>query len=108
MKFLAPVPTTWDETVGLEASIGHFAALARRHGDTWYIGSMTDWTSRSLDIDLSFLGEGKYKLECWNDGPNADRKGSDYLTTTKTVDKSSKLKIDMASGGGYVARITKL
>ncbi|HPT14221.1 MAG TPA: glycoside hydrolase family 97 protein [Bacteroidales bacterium] len=108
MKFLAPVPTTWDETVGLEASIGHFAALARRQGDTWYIGSMTDWTSRSLDLDLSFLGEGKYKLECWYDGPNADRKGSDYLTTTKTVDRSLKLRIDMASGGGYVARITKL
>jgi len=108
MKFLAPVPTTWDETTGLDAKIGHYAAVARRRGDTWYIGTMTDWTPRSLNIDLSFLGEGKYKLECWYDGPNADSKGNDYLSAEKNVDKTTKLKIDMAPGGGYVARITKL
>ena len=108
MNFLSPVPTTWDETIGLDARIGQYVAAARRHGDTWYIGAMTDWSARSLEIGLSFLGEGTFKLETWYDGPNADRKGEDFLTGNKIVDKTTNLKVEMAPGGGYVARITKM
>lgn len=54
----ASVPTTWDETVGLDGRVGEYVSIARRKGDTWYVGGMTDWNARTLTIDLGFLGEG--------------------------------------------------
>ena len=108
MEFLATVPVTWDETHGIDAQVGRFLSLARRHGESWYIGSMTDWNPRDLEIRLDFLPAGDYKLESWSDGPNADRKGEDYSMKTETVSNNSVLKIHLAPGGGYAARLKKI
>ena len=59
MEFLSAVPTVWDETRVLTAKIGEYVVVARRSGSDWYIGAMTDWTPRDLDIDLSFLPAGR-------------------------------------------------
>ena len=61
--FMASVPTVWDETVALTGSVGEYIAIARRSGDTWYIGAMTDWTPRELELDLSFIGNGNYDID---------------------------------------------
>lgn len=53
--------------------MGEYIAIARRSGDTWYIGAMTDWTPRELELDLSFIGNGNYDVESFADGINADR-----------------------------------
>jgi alpha-glucosidase len=66
---------------------------------------MTDWTPRDLDIDLSFLPEGSFTMEAYQDGVNADRYASDYKKTTTKVDRTTKLKLHLASGGGWAARI---
>jgi alpha-glucosidase len=107
MKFLAAVPSVWDDTKVLEAKVSDFIAIARRSGDTWYVGAMTDWDARSLELNLSFLGNGSYTMKVWKDGVNADRNASDFAQEEITVTSSSKVKVDMAPGGGWVAIIEK-
>jgi alpha-glucosidase len=105
MEFLGPVPTVWDETKVLDAKIGDYVAIARKHGSDWYVGVMTDWTARDMAIDLSFLPRGNYQMEAYQDGANADRYGSDYKKVTSAVSNTTKLQIKMAGGGGWAARI---
>jgi alpha-glucosidase len=105
MEFLAPVPTEWDETRVLDAKIAEYVLVARRSGRDWYIGGMTDWTGRDLEVDLSFLPEGTFTMEAYEDGVNADRYASDYKKTKSQVNKSGKFKIHLAPGGGWAARI---
>jgi alpha-glucosidase len=66
---------------------------------------MTDWTARDLQVDFSFLPEGTFTLDAYQDGTNADRNASDYKKTTAKVNKTTKLKIHLAPGGGWAARI---
>jgi alpha-glucosidase len=106
LEYMSKVPVTWDETKQLDGKIGDYLLVARRKGDTWYIGGMTDWSARKLKTKLDFLGSGNYKVEIFADGMNADRIGNDYKKTTKTVNKADELEIDMASGGGWVAVIS--
>lgn len=105
--FMAGVPVTWDETRVLAAKAGDYITLARRKGDTWYLGSMTDWSPRTLEADLSFLQSGKYTMEIFRDGINADHYGEDYKHLTIDASAGGKVKIDMAPGGGWVAKITR-
>ena len=105
MDFLGPVPSEWDETRVLDARIAEYAVVARRNGRDWYIGAMSDWTPRNVDIDLSFLPEGNFTMEAYQDGVNADRNASDYKKITTQVTKATKLKLPLASGGGWAARI---
>jgi alpha-glucosidase len=105
MEFLKPVPTVWDETRVLAAQIGDYVVIARRRGQDWYIGGMTDWTSRTLDIDFSFLPAGRFQMVAYEDGPNAARMGQDYKKVTRDIDRTTKLTINLASGGGWAARI---
>ena len=105
MEFLSAVPTEWDDTKVLDAKIADYVVVARRSGRDWYIGAMTDWTPRSLDIDLSFLSDGSFTMDAYQDGINADRWASDYKKTTSSVNKGAKLKLNLAPGGGWAARI---
>lgn len=105
MQFLGPVPSVWDETRVLQAKIGDYVVVARRRGADWYVGAMTDWSKRELEVDLSFLPSGKYQMSAYEDGPNADRSGNDYRMVRRQVDGKSKFIIKMAGGGGWAARI---
>ena len=105
MEFLAAVPTEWDDTKVLDGRISEYVAVARKNGRDWYVGAMTNWTPRELELDLSFLPEGNFLLEAYQDGINADRYGNDYKKTKTRVNRSSKLKISLAAGGGWAARI---
>jgi alpha-glucosidase len=105
MEFLSAVPTEWDETKVLDARIADYVLLARRNGKEWYVGAMTDWTARDLEVDLSFLPEGKFTMDAYQDGVNADRDATDYRKTTGQVDRTAKIKIHLAPGGGWAAKI---
>ncbi len=107
MEFLAAVPTVWDETRPLDGKIGEDVAVARRNGDTWWLGAMTDWNARELTIDCSFLPEGKFRLEEWKDGLNADRWAEDFKRATQAVTRATKLTVHLAPGGGWAARVVK-
>ena len=106
--FIAAIPTTFDETVAVDGKVGEYVTIARRKGSAWYAGSMTNWSNRKISIDLSFLGEGKYKAIIFEDGVNADRDATDYIRKEATVTAKDHLEISMASGGGWAARFEKL
>jgi alpha-glucosidase len=108
MKFLSVVPTTWDQTKTLNARIGEYLTVARKKGNDWFIGSMTDWTPRDFRLSFDFLDGGKYQMALYCDGVNADRNASDYRTETKQVDRSSQLPLHLAPGGGWVAYLKKI
>ncbi len=107
MKFLGPVPAVWDRTIALDAKVGSYVLMARKSGDDWYVGGMTDEEGRVLPLDLSFLGEGAWTADIWQDGINADRNGNDYKHVTQPVSAGTKLEVRMAPGGGWVALIHK-
>jgi alpha-glucosidase len=105
MEFLGPVPSVWDETRALDGKIAEYVVVARRSGRDWYVGAMSDWTPRDLEVDLSFLPDGNFTMDAYQDGVNADRNASDYKKTTSQVTKAAKVKIHLAPGGGWAARI---
>lgn len=107
-SFIASVPTTWDETMAIEAKAGEHLLIARRKGDTWYVGAMNDWTPVSLSCPLDFLGKGRYEATVFADGVNADVWAQDYTLTTSRVSSSDTLKINLAPGGGYAAVLKPL
>jgi alpha-glucosidase len=105
MEFLGPVPSEWDDTKVLDGKIAQYVAVARRNGKDWYVGAMTNWSPRELEIDFSFLPEGNFTLQAYQDGVNADRMGSDYKMVKSQVNRGTKLKIKLAPGGGWAGRI---
>jgi alpha-glucosidase len=105
MQFLGPVPTVWDETRVLDGRIGEYVLVARRKDREWYVGAMTNWTARELEIDFSFLPEGSFRMVAYQDGVNANRYGSDYKQVKSAVSKATRLKVKLAEGGGWAARI---
>ncbi len=105
LEFLRAVPTTWDETVPLDGKIAEYVAIARRNGKEWYVGVMSNWTARDAEIDFSFLPAGNFTMDAYQDGVNADRMASDYKKVTMQVSKDTKLKVHLAPGGGWAARI---
>jgi alpha-glucosidase len=108
LGFLGPVPTVWDETRVLDGRIGDFIAVARRSGRDFWLGAMTDFTARELSFELSFLPEGSFALDAFEDGPNADRWASDYRRVKRSVDRATRLTIRLAEGGGWAGRLTPL
>lgn len=104
-SFITAVPTVWDQTVALDASVGEYAAVARRNGAKWYIGAITDWTPRTLQAQLSFLGEGRYRMTVLEDGINADRIAHDFRVRTCEVTRNDTIDLPMAPGGGWAAII---
>ncbi len=107
MEFLSVVPSVWDDTKVLKGQVGDYVAIARRSGDTWYIGAMTDWDARDLSLDLDFLGDGNYSMSVWKDGVNADKHAADFAQENQDVNSASKINIKMAPGGGWAAIIEK-
>jgi alpha-glucosidase len=106
--FITGIPVVWDETVGLDGKTGDYVVVARRKGNDWYVGAMTDWKAREMDIDFSFLPAGNYNIEVYKDGINADRHAQDYKIENRSIQKGGRMRIQMAPGGGWVARITPL
>ena len=101
-RFVAQMPTVWDETRVLQAEVGEYIVTARRKGNTWYIGGITNWTERDVVVDLSVLGLQNSRVQLYADGANAHRKGSDY--SVKVLEGTTSFKVHLAPGGGFVAK----
>lgn len=104
MEFLSQVPVVWDETRVLKASVGEYIVVARRSGDTWFIGGMVGKKGQKFDITLDFI-KGNKTLTCWEDGVNVDLQAQDFACRTKKVKQGDTITISMYDGGGYVAII---
>ena len=105
-EFIATIPTVWDQTVAMDGKVGEYCVIARRAGDVWYVGGMTNWDERELELDLSFLGEGNYKVTAFKDGVNANKIARDYSKTESSLEGRT-MKVKMAMGGGFALKIEK-
>lgn len=107
LKFITEIPTTWDETIAINGEISKYITIARRKEDVWYLGSMTNWDERTLELDLSFLGDGDFKAEVFRDGVNANRVAKDYKKEVIDIPSDRKIKITMSQGGGIAMKIKR-
>ena len=106
-EFISRIPVEWDDLKVLDAKIEEYTILARKNKDEWFIGAITDWNPGEFEINLNFLADGEYQMEYIEDGINADTRAIDYRRKTKTVTSENIHKINLAPGGGWVARISK-
>jgi alpha-glucosidase len=106
--YLSSLPTSWDDTVVPDARLGDYLIVARKKDNDWYIAALNDWTPRTIEIDLNFLGDGQYNGFTCEDGPNAAKNAKDYRMGFQRVKKGDKIKIQLAAGGGFVAKLIKI
>ena len=107
-EFITQVPTVWDETLVLDAKVGEYAIVAKRSGDKWYIGGMTNnkEQERTFTIGLNFLNSDKtYKMISFEDGINAGRQAMDYRRKDIQVKNNDNIQIKMVRNGGFAAVI---
>jgi len=105
--YLAQIPVTWEDMKVLYADAGNAVIIARKHGEKWYIGGITNWDPFQKEVSLDFLGAGNYEAAILSDGINANRFGEDYQINTMPVNATSTITINMAPGGGFTAVISK-
>lgn len=106
--FIVKIPNKGiEETRVLQGKLGESVVIGRRFEDSWYVGGMTNWISREVELDFSFLGSGTYEVVLFKDGINAEKQAQDYLKECFSVTEQSKLRIRMASGGGFAMSIRK-
>ena len=104
-EFLQTVPTTWDKTVVPDASVNEYVAIARRHGDDWYVGAINNSQARNVEIALDFLGKGDYKVTLYKDAQDTDTNPNHLIKETFTVTAKDKITVPLASDGGAAMHI---
>ena len=112
LSFIENCPTTWSKTLVPNGEIGKYITIARkaRHGDSWFIGSITNEEARNIDIALDFLDEGAaYRAMIYEDGPEADYEQNPYEMTIRQINvvKGDTLHLRLARSGGAAIRIEK-
>ena len=105
LEFLKAVPTSWDETRVLNGAPPKYVTIARRRGNEWFVGSITDWDARDIDVPLSFLGSGAYDAEIYSDGPKAAAQPTDSVVEKRRVNAQTVLKLKLAPAGGSAIRL---
>ena len=109
MELLAHLPTAWDETKIIDAKVAEYIVSARKKGNDWFIGGMSDWSERDITITFDFLDDNAaYKATVCKDGINADRYAADYVIQKDIpVKKNDVIKVHIAPGGGFLIRLDK-
>ncbi len=102
-QFIEQTSVNYDETKVLDAAIGEYIVTARRTGNNWVIGALSNETARTINISLNFLDKRtKYEMIIFRDADNTHWETSPdtYSIDTKTVEASASHRIQMAAGGG--------
>lgn len=105
---IVSIPTVFDETIIPAGKMGEYIVTARRSGNNWFLGGLTNWEPRELELALWFLDEGEYATEIIRDGINAASRGEDYILERRLFKKGDSLLIGMAPGGGIVVKLIKV
>ena len=99
--FITAIPTVWDETRILQGEIGKYIVTARRKGEKWYIGGLTNWDARDISLDLSGLTKGTHAVTVYRDGVNATRNATDYVLDSLEIPMNKPFLVHLAPGGGF-------
>jgi alpha-glucosidase len=105
-EFIKEVPSSWDETRVAGGKVGEYITLARKKGADWYLGAITNWDSREVNIPLEFLGSGEYVAEIYSDAPDAGVNPKHTTIEKRRVTASTLLKVNLAPGGGVAAHFS--
>jgi alpha-glucosidase len=105
LAFLSAVPASWDETRVLNAKVGDYITIARRHGREWYVGSIAGSHGAQVEISLEFLPSGNFIAEVYSDAPDAASNPTHTVLEQRNVNRSMSLKTTMVTGGGQAIRI---
>lgn len=109
LKFFDDLKTTWDETHVIDDRIGDYVSIARRNGDEWFIGGMTDENARALTIPLSFLKPGsRYRAEIYRDDLSPDASGTKVAIERRDITSEDVIQADLASSGGVAIHLTPI
>ena len=100
-QYIAEIPTIWDETIALDGKVGEYIIIARRSGDRWYVGGITNWDEREIEIDLSKLNLKHNQATEFRDGVNANKIAEDYVKRNINIDNNI-YNAKMSKGGGFV------
>jgi alpha-glucosidase len=106
-EFIKQVPTVWDETKVLDAVVGQYIVIARKKNNDWYIGGITNHSSRELIIPLSFLDEGNYEAEIYTDAKDVNINPNNLVKEIKSPANTDNIKMQLAGGGGVAIIIKK-
>lgn len=105
-KFICSIPHKTDETRILQGHMGEFIVSARRTGNDWHVGGMTNWDERTISLAFSFLkANTNYKAEIFRDGVNANKQATDYIREEKIITNQSVMSMQLASGGGFAIKL---
>ncbi|WP_288881731.1 glycoside hydrolase family 97 protein [Pedobacter panaciterrae] len=108
MKYLSAVPTVANETKVIDAKLAEYAVMAKRKGDNWYVGAMTNWTPRNLKLNFSFLKPGvSYTAQIYTDTKDSDVNATQYELKTISVNSNTRIDLKLSSGGGAAIMIEK-
>lgn len=106
VDFMASLPVEVDSTFIASGELGKYIVTVRKKDVNWYIGGMTNWDERDVQLDFSFLPEGvSYTAVLFKDGVNANKQAEDYRKETIRIDKDSRLTLHLASGGGFAMKL---
>jgi alpha-glucosidase len=106
-RFITDVPTTWDETIVLSGAIGEYIIMAKRKGNNWFIGGITNDKNREVELDFSFLKKDEqYSMTMFTDGVNAESYAIDYNKNTQDIESKDCQLIKMVLNGGFAAKLT--
>jgi alpha-glucosidase len=105
--FLKLVPTVWDDTRVLDGVVGEYVVIARQSGDEWFVGALTNSHAREVTIDFGFLPPGEWRMQLWQDGPDADENAEQLVTEEQTIRSGETIRWQLAPAGGGVARLQK-
>ena len=106
VDFIASLPVEVDSTFIASGELGKYIVTVRKKDVNWYIGGMTNWDERDVQLDFSFLPEGmSYTAVLFKDGVNANKQAEDYRKETIRINKDSRLTLHLASGGGFAMKL---
>lgn len=106
VDFITSLPVETDSTFVAAGKLGEYIVTVRRKDINWYVGGMTNWDERDVELDFSFLpADTRYTATLFTDGINANKQAEDYRTETLTIDRNSRMKLHLASGGGFAMKL---
>jgi alpha-glucosidase len=108
LQWFDECPTSWDESRGLSGEIGEHVVIARRKGDRWFLGAMTNEEARSVPVPLNFLGEGAWIATIFADGtPMPEPRKTKVVISSRTIRSTDTLNISLAPSGGQAVMFSR-
>ena len=107
VDYIMSIPTVFDSTEVLAGKLGEFIVTKRQKDDSYYVGAMTNWDERDIELPLDFLPAGEWTVKLYRDGLNAFQMGRDHIIETLDVSSGQTLTVHLAPGGGFAMIIEK-